>query len=79
MSTVQGHCDPRFEKLHDALDRAIADGEEVGAAIAIDIDGETVVDIWGGWADADDDHSGHQEIHSQAIAGIPDCEGEHSL
>ncbi|MDT5177980.1 MAG: hypothetical protein QOJ95_2178 [Mycobacterium sp.] len=52
MSTVQGHCDPRFEKLHDALDRAIADGEEVGAAIAIDIDGETVVDIWGGWADA---------------------------
>jgi CubicO group peptidase (beta-lactamase class C family) len=49
---VQGHCDARFAKVADALGRAIADGEEVGAAIAIDIDGETVVDIWGGHADA---------------------------
>jgi CubicO group peptidase (beta-lactamase class C family) len=50
--TVQGHCDARFAKLADALGRAIDDGEEVGAAIAIDIDGEPVVDIWGGHADA---------------------------
>jgi CubicO group peptidase (beta-lactamase class C family) len=51
-STVQGHCDTRFAKVADALGRAIDDGEEVGAAIAVDIDGETVVDIWGGHADA---------------------------
>jgi CubicO group peptidase (beta-lactamase class C family) len=50
--TIQGHCDARFDKLFDAFSRAIADGDEVGAAIAIDIDGETVVDIWGGYADA---------------------------
>jgi CubicO group peptidase (beta-lactamase class C family) len=49
---VQGHWDPRFDKVADALGQAISDGEEVGAAIAIDIDGETVVDIWGGHADA---------------------------
>jgi CubicO group peptidase (beta-lactamase class C family) len=49
---VQGHYDARFAKVADALGRAIADGEETGAAIAIDIDGETVVDIWGGHADA---------------------------
>jgi CubicO group peptidase (beta-lactamase class C family) len=49
---VQGHCDPRFAKVADALGRAIADGDEVGAAIAVDIEGETVVDIWGGHADA---------------------------
>jgi CubicO group peptidase (beta-lactamase class C family) len=49
---VQGHCDARFDKVADALGQAIADGEETGAAIAIDIDGETVVDIWGGYADA---------------------------
>jgi len=49
---VHGHCDARFAKLADALGRAIDDGEEVGAAIAVDIDGETVVDIWGGHADA---------------------------
>jgi CubicO group peptidase (beta-lactamase class C family) len=49
---VQGHWDTRFDKVADALGHAIADGDEVGAAIAIDIDGETVVDIWGGYADA---------------------------
>lgn len=50
--TVYGVCDPRFEQLADALGRAIDDGEECGAAIAIDIGGELVVDIWGGHADA---------------------------
>lgn len=50
--TVDGVCDPRFEKVADALSRAIDDGEECGAAIAIDIGGELVVDIWGGHADA---------------------------
>ena len=49
---IQGHCDARFDKVADALGQAIANGEEVGAAIAIDIDGEPVVDIWGGYADA---------------------------
>ena len=50
--TVHGHCDARFDKVADALGQAISAGEEVGAAIAIDIDGEPVVDIWGGYADA---------------------------
>ena len=49
---VEGHWDARFAKVADALDAAISDGEEVGAAIAIDLDGETVVDVWGGHADA---------------------------
>lgn len=50
--TVDGFCDSRFDQVADALGRAIDDGEECGAAIAIDIDGELVVDIWGGYADA---------------------------
>ena len=49
---LQGHCDPRFDKVAEALAEEITGGEEVGAAIAIDIDGELVVDIWGGYADA---------------------------
>jgi len=49
---VHGHWDTRFDKVSDAFAQAITDGEEVGAAIAIDIDGEPVVDIWGGHADA---------------------------
>ena len=53
MSDVtHGQCDSRFAKLEAALAEEIADGEELGAAIAVDIDGEMVVDIWGGHADA---------------------------
>ncbi|MGW0159868.1 serine hydrolase domain-containing protein [Mycobacterium sp. NPDC003323] len=50
--TVDGFCDSGFDRVADALGRAIDDGEECGAAIAIDVDGELVVDIWGGYADA---------------------------
>jgi CubicO group peptidase (beta-lactamase class C family) len=49
---LNGHCDARFDKVAEALAEEITSGEEVGAAIAIDIGGELVVDIWGGHADA---------------------------
>jgi len=48
---LQGHCDPRFDKVAEALADEILRGEELGASIAVDIDGESVVDIWGGHAD----------------------------
>lgn len=51
-SAVQGQVDARFDKLADALADELAGGAELGAAIAIDVDGEYVVDIWGGHADA---------------------------
>jgi CubicO group peptidase (beta-lactamase class C family) len=50
-AAVHGHCDSRFEKVADALADEIAKGEELGASIAVDIDGDLVVDIWGGHAD----------------------------
>lgn len=49
---VHGHCDDRFSSIRDALADGLASGEETGAAIAIDVDGELVVDMWGGSADA---------------------------
>ena len=49
---LAGHCDSRFDKVAEALADEITSGGEVGAAIAIDIDGELVVDMWGGHADA---------------------------
>jgi CubicO group peptidase (beta-lactamase class C family) len=51
-SVVHGHIDPRFDKVAEALGEEISSGAEVGAAIAIDIDGESVLDIWGGHANA---------------------------
>jgi CubicO group peptidase (beta-lactamase class C family) len=49
---IHGHCDDTFDKVRAALADNIVSGEEVGACIAIDIDGEYVVDMWGGFRDA---------------------------
>jgi CubicO group peptidase (beta-lactamase class C family) len=48
---VHGHCDDTFDKVRAALADNIASGEEIGACIAIDVDGESVVDMWGGCTD----------------------------
>src|SRR5207247_8793160 len=45
--TVHGHCAPRFERLRDALADALATGAEVGAALAVRVDGNAVIDLWG--------------------------------
>lgn len=49
--TVRGTCDPRFELVHAAFERNFAARGEVGASVCVTIDGETVVDLWGGTAD----------------------------
>lgn len=49
--TIHGHTDPRLTGLRDALAAMVDSGEELGAAISVDLDGETLVDIWGGHAD----------------------------
>ena len=48
---VQGHCQPRFEALRQLFAANIASGADLGASLAVTIDGEFVVDLWGGWAD----------------------------
>ena len=50
-NAVHGYCDSRFSMVADALADEIAKGEELGASVALDIDGEVIVDIWGGHAD----------------------------
>jgi len=52
MAEVQGVCDKRFGSVRDAL-AASLDRDDVGASAAVYLDGEPVVDIWGGYADAD--------------------------
>ena len=49
--TIHGHTDPRLTGLRDALAAMVDSGEELGAAISVDLDGETLADIWGGHAD----------------------------
>ena len=50
---ICGTCKPGFEAVRDAFEANFAEGLEVGAAAAVTLDGEFVVDIWGGDADTD--------------------------
>ena len=52
MSIVQGSCDPRFARVRAAFERNFAEDGEVGAAVAVTLDGCSVVDLWGGHRDA---------------------------
>jgi CubicO group peptidase (beta-lactamase class C family) len=51
MAEVHGTYDDRFAPLAEELGRQLDSGEEVGASIAVTVDGASVVDIWGGFAD----------------------------
>jgi CubicO group peptidase (beta-lactamase class C family) len=48
---IHGECDPRFAKVRDAFEQNFASSPELGAAVAVSVDGEPVVDLWGGWTD----------------------------
>ena len=44
-------CDPRFIAVEEAFERNFAERDELGASVCITVDGETVVDLWDGYAD----------------------------
>lgn len=50
---IHGYCHPRFSAVRDIFISNFEDGLDVGASACLIVDGETVVDLWGGWFDAD--------------------------
>lgn len=46
-----GTCSARFDPLRELFAAKLESGEDLGASLALNIDGEMVVDLWGGWAD----------------------------
>ncbi|MEU6350834.1 serine hydrolase domain-containing protein [Streptomyces sp. NPDC047072] len=48
---VHGRCDDRFAAVRAAFEENFRDRDELGAAVTVVVRGETVVDLWGGWAD----------------------------
>jgi CubicO group peptidase (beta-lactamase class C family) len=51
MADIHGICDERFESVRSALAENVDSGEDLGASIAVDLDGDIAVDIWGGHKD----------------------------
>jgi CubicO group peptidase (beta-lactamase class C family) len=49
---VKGECDDRFTAVQEAFAKNFEDGLELGASFAATLNGEFVVDIWAGHADA---------------------------
>ncbi|MGW0840460.1 serine hydrolase domain-containing protein [Streptomyces sp. NPDC002787] len=52
MAQTHGTCTDRFAPVREAL-AASLDDKDVGASVAVYVDGEPVVDLWGGYADAE--------------------------
>jgi CubicO group peptidase (beta-lactamase class C family) len=50
---ITGFCHDRFAPVKEAFERNFREHDEVGAAVAIYLDGEPVVDLWNGIADLD--------------------------
>ncbi|WP_040811771.1 EstA family serine hydrolase [Nocardia concava] len=51
MSNVAGFCSDEFAAVRAAFTEQVESGAELGASVCVTVDGETVVDLWGGYAD----------------------------
>jgi len=52
MAEIQGYCDERFAPVRAAFEENFQSRKEVGASVALSVEGEMVVDLWGGHRDA---------------------------
>lgn len=66
---IQGYFDLRFEAVKEAFAELFNDPQERGAALCVQIDGETVLDLWAGVADK----NGEQAWHSDTLANLFSC------
>jgi CubicO group peptidase (beta-lactamase class C family) len=48
---VQGTCDPRFAQVKELFQHSFNSGAQIGAAVTFVLDGQSVVDLWGGHYD----------------------------
>jgi CubicO group peptidase (beta-lactamase class C family) len=51
MAHIHGVCEERFSAVQDILATNLDAGNDVGASVAVYVEGEAVVDIWGGYTD----------------------------
>jgi CubicO group peptidase (beta-lactamase class C family) len=48
---IHGRCDSRFAKVRDAFEKNFREHGDIGASVAVSLEGEMVVDLWGGFRD----------------------------
>ena len=52
MGNVKGYCRPDFIEIQNIFTDSITSGHETGASIAIEHNGEMIVDLYGGYKNA---------------------------
>jgi CubicO group peptidase (beta-lactamase class C family) len=52
MADLQGVCKDEFAAVRETFEYLFDIGADIGASVAVFVDGEPVVDLWGGYADA---------------------------
>ena len=52
MTAIEGFVHDRFAKVREVFAGNFASGADLGASVCVTVNGETVVDLWGGYADA---------------------------
>ena len=59
---IQGHYELKFEAVREAFAALFEDSQERGAALCIQVGGETVIDLWAGTADKDGAEAWHLSL-----------------
>ncbi|MFX0178011.1 MAG: serine hydrolase domain-containing protein, partial [Candidatus Hodarchaeota archaeon] len=49
---ISGYCEDKFGKVKKVFEKNLNSGKECGASFSVSIEGKTVIDLWGGYADA---------------------------
>lgn len=66
---VKGHYSLEFEAVRDAFAALFEDRQERGAALCVQVNGETVIDLWAGTSDKD----GTEAWHSDTLVNLFSC------
>jgi CubicO group peptidase (beta-lactamase class C family) len=68
-AAVTGSCASEFAGVRNAFEHNFAEDLEHGAAVAVWVDGDLVVNLWGGWADADRTRPWQQDTLTTVLSG----------
>ncbi len=63
---IGGTCAAGFDAVRGAFEKNFTDGHEVGAAVAVWVDGDLVVNLWGGHSDA----AGRRRWRENTLASV---------
>jgi CubicO group peptidase (beta-lactamase class C family) len=66
---IDGYCAPAFDSVREQFERNFTERRDVGAAVAAWVDGELVVDLWGGWQDTANQRPWRQDTLASVFSG----------